>query len=266
MKKEYQLLETDSFFQQMKKQKRIAFLYILLRVIVVLIMVAQIINGNYENAFICLLTLLLFILPSFIQKSLHIKMPTALEIIILLFIFAAEILGEIGAYYTLYPIWDDLLHATNGFIAAAIGFSLIKLMNHKQKPPINLSPLSWVIIAFCFSMTIGLVWEFFEFGVDNILNKDMQKDTVIAIINSVYLDPTNTNQVISLPLDSLLINGQDWMNLYGGYLDIGLYDTMTDLLVNSAGALVFVIIAYINFKNKKLANFVNNFLIQSTKN
>ena len=174
-------------------------------------------------------------------------MPTALEIIILIFIFAAEILGEIGAYYTLYPIWDDLLHVTNGFIAAAIGFSLIKLMNHKQNPPIALSPFSWIIIAFCFSMTIGLIWEFFEFGIDNILNKDMQKDTVIAVINSVYLDPTNTNQVITLPFDSILINGQDWMGLYGGYLDIGLYDTMTDLLVNSIGALVFIIIAYINF-------------------
>ena len=92
-------------------------------------MIAQFFNGNYENVFLCILTLILFLVPSFIQMNYHIKLPDTLEVIILLFIFAAEILGEIHAFYLEFPFWDTMLHTLNGFLAAAIGFSMVDILN-----------------------------------------------------------------------------------------------------------------------------------------
>ena len=82
----------------------------------------------------------------------------------LLFIFSAEILGEISSFYVLFPFWDTTLHTLNGFLAAAIGFSLVDLLNRSDRVKFDLSPLFLSITAFCFSMTIGVLWEFFEFA------------------------------------------------------------------------------------------------------
>ena len=103
--------------------------YILLRASVILVMLAQIFNRNFENVFLCVLTLFLFMVPSMLERKLDIALPNTLEIIILLFIYAAEIMGEIGAYYVTFPYWDTVLHTLNGFLCAAIGFSLLDILN-----------------------------------------------------------------------------------------------------------------------------------------
>ena len=82
-----------------RERRSVTMVYILLRISVVLVMLAQIFNGNFENVFLCVLTLILFMMPSVLEKKLDITLPNTLEIIILLFIYAAEIMGEIGAYY-----------------------------------------------------------------------------------------------------------------------------------------------------------------------
>ena len=93
----------------------------------------------------------------------------------------------------MFPFWDTVLHTLNGFLAAAIGFSLVDLLNRSERTSFTLSPVFMAIVAFCFSMTIGVIWEFFEFGMDQILGYDMQKDTVIHVIRSVTLDPAGHN-------------------------------------------------------------------------
>ena len=103
----------SSLRQQVKEHPRLAAVYVVLRVLVVLVMIAQIFNGNFENVFLCVLTLALFTLPSFIERTIRIDVPDTLEVIILLFIFAAEILGEIRAYYIYFPHWDTMLHTPN---------------------------------------------------------------------------------------------------------------------------------------------------------
>ena len=136
--------------RQFKKNKMAFGLYLVLRVLVILVMIAQFFNGNYENVFLCILTLILFLVPSFIQLNYHIKLPGTLEVIILLFIFAAEILGEIHAYYILFPFWDTMLHTLNGFLAAAIGFSMVDILNRNERFSFELSPIFMAIVAFCF--------------------------------------------------------------------------------------------------------------------
>lgn len=234
---------------ELREHKSSFIVYFTLRLLVIVMLVLQLLNKNFENAFLCILTLLLLVIPSLLQITFKVELPTTLEIIILVFIFAAEILGEISEFYLVFPFWDTVLHTINGFLAAAIGFSLVDLLNRDKRTVFNLSPLFAAIVAFCFSMTIGVVWEFFEFGMDQIVGYDMQKDTVIHTIRSVTLDPAGRNVPYVIDnITDVAVNGQE-LGL-GGYLDIGLLDTMQDLIVNFIGAAVFSVIGFFYVKNR----------------
>lgn len=249
---------------ELREHKSSFIVYFVLRILVIVTMILQFLNGNYENFFLCILTLILLIMPSLIQVTLKIELPTVLEILILIFIFSAEILGEIREYYIMIPMWDTILHTINGFLAAAIGFSMVDLLNRSDRMTFQLSPLFTAIVAFCFSMTIGVVWEFFEFGMDMIFGLDMQKDTVIQAIRSVTLNPDGRNIVTVIdPIRSVAVNGKDLG--IGGYLDIGLIDTMKDLIVNFIGAVVFSVFGYVYVKNRGKGNIVARFVPQRKK-
>ncbi len=231
-------------------------IYFILRLLVILVAIDQLRNRNFENLFLCILTLVLFLVPSFIEKRIHIDIPDALEVIILLFIFSAEILGEIQEYYILFPYWDTVLHTINGFLAAAIGFSLIDILNKHDKFAISLSPVFVALVAFCFSMTIGVLWEFFEFGIDQLLGYDMQKDTFVKTINTVLLNPEGANVPVHLNIQSIVVNGETW----NSYIDLGLYDTMMDLIVNFIGAAVFSVFGYFYIKSRGKGFFLKGII------
>lgn len=204
-------------------------LYVTLRVLVVAILVAQALNGNWDNVLWCVITLVLFMIPSFFERRIKIDIPDTLEVIILFFIFAAEILGEIAEFYYAVPTWDTMLHTANGFLAAAVGFALIDILNREERFSISLSPIFVAIFAFCFSMTIGVLWEFFEFFMDSVFGMNMQKDTII-----------------------------------NGVLDMGLHDTMWDLIVNFIGASVFSTLGFFYIKHRgenRSAGFVRRFVL-----
>ena len=226
------------------KEHRTSFIvFSVLRVLVLAAMVRQVMLGNYEGVFFCVLALLLLYIPSWVQVRFHVELPPPLEITILCFIFAAEILGEVNAFYVLIPGWDTILHTLNGFLAAAVGFSLVMILNDNEGLTFDLSPFFLALTAFCFSMTIGVLWEFFEFAMDFFFHTDMQKDTVIHSIHTVTLDASRSNKVVSLEqIAQVQVNGQELG--VGGYLDIGIMDTMKDLLVNFVGAAVFSVAGF----------------------
>ena len=242
-----------------RRQPAVFTVYLVLRLIVLATLVSSVIRSEYESAFICLLVLVLFMLPFFIQQNFGIELPSTLEIIILLFIFAAEILGELECYFITFPYWDSMLHTTTGFLCAATGFALIDILNRNSRIKFELSPIYVALAAFCFSMTVGVLWEFFEFGMDRIFHMDMQKDTVVSSITSVMLDPTNKNIPVTIDgITSVTVNGQELG--FGGYLDIGLYDTMEDLFVNFIGAVVFSTIGYFYIKHRGKGKLAKAFI------
>lgn len=247
-----------------RSKKLLTTVYIVLRVSVVLVMIAQIFNRDFENVFLCVLTLLLFSVPSLLEHKLKIDLPDTLEIIILLFIYAAEILGEIRAYYVTFPYWDTMLHTMNGFLCAAIGFSLIDIMNRNERFAFSMSPLYLCIVAFCFSMTVGVVWEFFEFSMDQLFLLDMQKDSVVQSIGSVLLAANGGNRPVVLKniTDVIVVQADGTQTALGigGYLDIGLLDTMADLFVNFIGALAFSVIGFFYLRSRGKGNFVRRFI------
>lgn len=248
-----------ALYMELREHRSSFIVYFTLRILVIVMMILQLLNRNYENVFLCALTLVLLIMPSLVQITFKVELPTTLEIIILIFIFAAEILGEISEFYLVFPFWDSVLHTLNGFLAAAIGFSMVDLLNRSEKIMFNLSPLFMAIVAFCFSMTIGVVWEFFEFMMDQVIGYDMQKDTIIHTIRSVTLDPAGRNvPYVINNITETAVNGKE-LEL-GGYLDIGLIDTMQDLIVNFIGAFIFSVIGFFYVKNRGKGVFAGCFI------
>ena len=241
---------------ELRENKKTFIVYSVLRVLVIIMMILQLFNQNYENVFLCLLTLVLMVVPSVLQVTFKVEFPSGLEIIVLLFIFAAEILGEISSFYIYFPHWDTILHTLNGFLCAALGVSLVEILNKDKRIPFQMSPFFLAMVSFCFSMTIGVLWEFFEFGMDTLFLLDMQKDTVIGQISTTYLDPTKQNLRVLLPgITQTAVNGE--LLAIEGYLDIGLIDTMEDLIVNFIGAFIFAVLQYIYGKHGDKRIFKN---------
>ena len=211
-----------------KNKKITATVYLVLRVLVIITMILQFLKGNYENVFMCLLTLILFAIPIIIDQKLNIKLPNT----------------------------------------SAIGFSMIDILNRKKrKNSLNkLSPLFVAVVAFCFSMTIGVLWEFFEYGMDKTFNMDMQKDRVVSQISSVNLNEEKKNEAVTIKnIEKTQIYGTvnkspTVITIDNGYLDIGINDTMKDLLVNFVGAVVFSILGLLYIKNRDEYKFTEEFM------
>lgn len=252
--------------------KRNMTIYFILRGLVLLTLLRQIFMGNWNNVFLCGLTLVLFVIPAVIEKKLNLALPDALQVLILLFIYSAEILGEINEFYIVIPHWDTILHTLNGFLCAAVGFSTIDILNQKEFFHATMSPLFVALVAFCFSMTIGVMWEFFEFGADQILRYDMQKDVIVDTISTVKLDPDGKNKAVIINnIEKTIIQSKDKDGslketiIEGGYLDLGIDDTMQDLIVNFIGAVVFSILGLLYIANRDKYKFAENFIPKMRK-
>ena len=258
-RKERRALRKQDVQRRLKRKSRATLItYAVIRLLIISVMIRSITAGNSENVFTCLLSLFLLYLPSIIERKLEMRLPTALEITVVVFIFASEILGEIACFYVTVPFWDKAMHTVSGFIYAAVGYSMADILNRDHRISFQLSPVFLAVVAFCFSMTIGALWEIFEFSVDTLFQKDMQKDTVLHEITSVALDPTRSNIPITISgIRDTVVNGQS-LGL-GGYLDIGLHDTMQDLIVNMIGALVFSVGGFFQQKRKKRSKMAEYF-------
>lgn len=246
--------------ERIRLDRKTFLLYTVLRILVILTAVRCFLTQNYEGFALCLLSLILFLLPSFFEEKLKLEIPPLFEGIIYLFIYAAEILGEVNHYYTAIPGWDTMLHTLNGFLCAAIGFSLVDIMNRKSRR-LNLSPLYLALVAFCFSMMIGVIWEFVEFTLDQLFFLDMQKDFIVKTIGSVTLDPTHSQIPVRIShITKTIIDTADGKTytINGGYLDIGIIDTMKDLIVNFIGAVAFSVIGYFSVKYRDRSSSVKN--------
>ena len=252
--------------------RKVVAVYVIFRVIAVVNLVNQIIfMQEWGDIFILALTLALFTIPLLVERVFNIVIPNLLELIIIIFIFSSTVLGELGDFYGYIPAWDTALHTLNGFLAAGVGFSLIYLLN-KNAEGIDLTPLFLAIVTFCFSMTVGILWEFFEYYADRTMGLDMQKDRIVQVVNSVDLGEENgaVHQVGGI--ERTIIESRDDSGsttrtvIEGGYLDIGVRDTMKDLLVNLIGAVVFSVFGYLYAKyDQQKYRFVRNFIPERRK-
>lgn len=204
---------------------------ILMRVVVIFYLIIGIIKWNTTTVVAALLSLVLMTITSYLKKKLN--LDKKLELLIYIFIITTEVLGQIYHFYTRVPIFDIIIHTYSSFVISYIALIIIK----KHKLP----KIITILFIFSFTMMCESIWEIFEFGTDHLLKTDMQKDTIINEITSCYLSE-NGDTPTTMVVDNVVVNNISFTDKYNGYLDIGLYDTISDMSCALVGALIFIII------------------------
>jgi hypothetical protein len=241
-------------WQEIKGNKATFFVFACLWTATCAVLLFGVAFARWERVFTGALCLVLFLLPPLVERSFSLQLPTALEISAYLFVFCAGVLGEIGDFYRRFPAWDSILHAANGFLFAGFGFCLFSLFEKKRTVQTLPSPAYQSFTAFCFSMTVGVLWEIFEFGADFFLHTDMQKDSLRTALHTVLLPSSKGRVFHAENITKVEIWTADGASfVLPGYLDVGLADTMKDLAVNLWGALAFCIIGYVYLKRRRIA-------------
>ncbi len=175
------------------------------------------VKGDYTLMLVqCALGLVVMFLPSMLEKKLRLEIPNYIFVLYFIFLYCAIYLGEVRNYYYLVPHWDTILHTFSGAMLGALGFTLVDILNRNERVPIRLSPFFVAFFAFCFALAAGAVWEIYEFTFDGVLGLNMQKFAL-----------------------------EDGTQLIGR---AALTDTMKDLIVDALGAIVLVVLGYIQLK------------------
>lgn len=167
----------------------------------------------------CLVGTIVIFLPKKVEDRFQIHIPNGIEIIYFIFLFCAIYLGEVRNFYYRIPYWDVILHGFSAMMLGALGFTLVDYLNGTEKLNLKLSPFFVSFFAFCFSVTCGAVWEIYEFLADGFLGTNMQK--FITAEGEVLI----------------------------GRAALG--DTMKDIIVDTLGTLVIVIIGYLTLRKRK---------------
>lgn len=167
----------------------------------------------------CLLGIAVIHLPSLLRHRFHFELPTALTLLYIIFLYCAIFLGEVRDFYYRVPHWDTILHAMSSVMAGVFGFTVVAVLNRAERIAINLSPFFVALFAFCFAVTLGLLWEIYEFSFDGLLGLNMQKFRTA---------------------DGTLLSGH-----------AALTDTMKDLIVDALGALAASVTGYLSLRSNR---------------
>lgn len=201
-------------------------------------------RGNGSKIALCAATPLLLCLPRLAERLLRMRLSAMVRIFALLFTIG-PLLGHAYDFYYVIPWWDNLLHMISGILFALLGYYLPDLIDRQNT---RHSALLKYMSAICFALATAAVWEFLEYGMDQLFNMDMQQDSIVNNITSYYFGSQMGLTGAVGNIQSVIINGVD-IGL-NGYLDIGLHDTMTDMLVCALGAASFCLVQLFN-KSKR---------------
>lgn len=190
------------------------------------------VTGRTDRLFLSLWSVVLALLPLLLEKVFSCRLSLPFYLFLQLYTLG-PMLGHCWRLYYYTTWWDKLLHISAGVIFAVLGAYLMERLGVKK-------PLAIAIFALCFSIAVSAMWELYEFGADQLLGKDMQNDRVITRISSYALGGTSGAVGTIDPIQSVVVNGKT----LPGYLDIGLIDSMLDMLVETIGALVTALLIW----------------------
>ena len=170
----------------MKTIKKIALLVNFLRLTLLIAMAVSIYYNSWTNLALSVLTMLLTFLPSWFEKKYKIDIPLDFELIIILFIYASLFLGEINNFYEYFWWWDILLHAVSAFSFTCIGFVILSIVFEVNQ--VKAHPAWLSIFSFCFAISIGVLWEIYEFSMDQLFGFNMQKSGLMDTMWDLITD------------------------------------------------------------------------------
>lgn len=167
----------------------------------------------------CLLGLIVINLPAIIARRFRFEIPMVLYGLYIVFLYCAIFLGEVRSFYYVIPNWDSILHGFSSLMLGFFGFMVITILNRDEHIMVHLSPSFAAVFAFCFALTIGSIWEIYEYTFDGLLGMNMQK---------------------FMTADGQVLTGH-----------AALRDTMKDIMIDAAGAIVSSTVGYFAIVNDK---------------
>lgn len=189
-------------------------------------------SGRYDRLPMAIATLFMLLLPRLTERLFRVRVVLPLKILMLLYAMG-PMLGQCWQLYYTLNWWDKLLHTLGGVMFALVGVLLLKKFSGAKE----ITPLFAAVFALCFSMAISMAWEFCEFGADQLFGMDMQHDTIVSGVHSYLLgEETGVTGVVE-NITQVVVDGR----VFPGYIDIGLIDTMTDMLLETLGALAVAV-------------------------
>ncbi len=171
----------------MKKNEKIRIaIYAILQLSIIVAMVIAVVEREWANLAFAIFTLLIVNLPSIYERRFKMDIPDDFEVVLVIFIYAALFLGELNEFYFRFWWWDKLLHAVSGLIFGNMGYLIVSYLNENKKLNVELTPFFVALFSFCFAVTIGTVWEIYEYAMDKFFGFFMQRgsldDTMIDLI------------------------------------------------------------------------------------
>ncbi len=242
------------------KERKILIIFLFIRIFIFLGIIITFITKNYISTIFCTFSTLLFLTPISKKKKICLEVPSILEIVITLLVFCIIILDVLNKLNTKVH-WDTIIHTIIGFLYALICFYYITRLI-KKRIDIKL-PLPFIcIISILFSMTAGVCWEMYEYSADKVFERDMQKDVLVTTFSSVNLNKDNKLEPVTInKIKSSIINTDKGpIIVKGGYIDIGLNDTMKDLIVTLIGSLTFCILNLLFILNKEKYHYIKKII------
>ena len=193
-----------------------------LQAILVIEVAAAILGRQWLTAVVTVGIILVTLGPFFLAKLFRVFIPPEFVLVAIAFVFASLFLGEVHGYYTRYWWWDIALHSGSGFLLGIVGFLLVHVLNETEEIGLHMKPGFVAFFAFLFAVGIGVLWEIFEFAMDQLFGMNMQKPMLD--------DPS------------------------------GLTDTMWDLIVDMLGALVVTVLGYGYIKTARNRSFLERWI------
>lgn len=162
--------------------------------------------------------------PLFLGRRFRVFVPPEFELPAIVFLFASLFLGEVRGYYVRYWWWDVLLHTASGFLLGILGFLLVYVLNEIESVDLHMKPAFVALFAFTFAVSMGGLWEIFEFTMDRMFGMNMQK--------AMLGDPS------------------------------GLTDTMWDLIVDTVGGAAIAWMGYGYLKTAGTDSFLERWILR----
>lgn len=232
-----------SFFNSIKDQLKRHKSIIVIMAIYLLFLLGSVIYFSIIARFrdiLMAIGFMLFVPLIFIVQYLFKIEFGPLFILSVLFIASGAILGACYDLYHLIPCFDNILHTVSGFVFSCLGYILVKVFfgedtTHKKF-------FGSIIFGAIFSLMISLIWEVFEYTANELFGFDMLADTMIDGFNSYLLSGTHSEYLsIQGITQTIIYYGNNEVLVLDGYLDIGMLDTLHDMIVCLFGALIFIL-------------------------
>lgn len=233
MKKRDKAEKLSNLYRHASSGEKLTFCVVSLLSLIALVYCAA--RGDILNISICLTVIASMFVPRLLEWLFQIRFTQGMRITIMLFIAVGCLGGSILEFYTRFSQWDTVLHLGCGFGMALVGYFLPDVLNHRASGAIHTGYR--ILSAFVFALAAAAFWELFEYSADRIFGTDMQADAVIHVLHSKFLGPSPYTVETMPDIREVTVNGQE-LGL-GGWLEIGLYDTMHDIFANAAGALAY---------------------------